>query len=308
MQSKSGKEWLGANGKWLIGVLACMLATHFALRSCDNKEQAIVRNTNEIVVASWNIGLEPVESRIDQMIEAIKTIDADILVVIELTPESAAQTLKDELQRAGMKYDFALAQKRERQSICVFYKPAVKLSHIKPLTQTDLGNPYLRQAFTAKALVGNFDFNLIAVHNKSKIPSESGDSTEMRNRQLNILRDYVRSATKGREKDAILIGTFNMIPDDDKDQFDRLNKFENLTFIAQPSKKAPFTFIARNGRSTSFIDGVAITKGVKEWVPGSFETVPLYDTFGRGKLWFREKVSDHVPIKVRFKTDAKDDD
>jgi endonuclease/exonuclease/phosphatase family metal-dependent hydrolase len=308
MPTTPPEKFFKANWIWLVCTLVALILTRVILRIAYPDKALVVRVPNEIIVASWNIGFDPVEKRIDEIVAGAREINADILVLIEVTPSSASEVLRREFQRAGMNYKVSVAQQRDRQSICVFYRNSIEISQVKPLKATDLGNPDLRQAYTATIKAGSFDFNFIAIHNKSKRQSETGDSTEMRNRQLNILRDFIRSATKGSEKDAILIGDFNMLPDEDKDQFDRLNKFGNLMFIAQPSEKSPFTFIARNGQDTSFIDGIAITKDVKEYVPGSFATVPLYELSGRGKLWFREKVSDHIPVMARFKTDGPDDD
>ncbi|MCE9559952.1 MAG: endonuclease/exonuclease/phosphatase family protein [Armatimonadetes bacterium] len=266
--------------------------------------------SDDIVIASWNIGFEPLESRIDDLIDAFKRIDADLILVVELTPYDAAKKLQRELASAGMRYQYSIAEKRELQNLCVLYRDPVKVSDVRAFKDVNLGSTKLRTAYTAHVQAGKFDFALIGVHNKSKRKEGPGQDTEgMRIQQLQLLRDEISRKLSGSEKDLLLIGDYNMIRGDDQEQYDILNSNANLAFLTENSPKDAFTYIFKGGQKTSFIDGYGIAKGntEREYVAGSFQVVPLHEHYyGRGLAMFH-KISDHLPTSARFKITGDDD-
>lgn len=269
----------------------------------------IPRGKHEVVIAAWNIAPDPVEDKLDRLVRSISAIDPAVIALEEVTPLSGADVLIGGLAKKGLVYTKTFAENRDRQNIVVLAKKGVSVTNVRPIPGTNLGIDRLRAAYCADVRVGKFDFILVAVHLKSKLTdNEFPNTVATRNRQAAAISDYLRKRTAGKEKDVLIVGDYNMVPGEDDVTFRTLNVYGELRFIAQPSPSNPFTYIFKDGKRTSFIDNFAISRRfTKEWVPNSFVVPRLDKMFNEGLLWYRDMVSDHLPVAARFRTDRDDD-
>ncbi|HRJ26567.1 MAG TPA: hypothetical protein PLO61_03535 [Fimbriimonadaceae bacterium] len=260
----------------------------------------IQKGTDEIVVAAWNINMDPVGERLAYLVDGIVAMNPDILAVTELTPLSDRKVLEDALAKRGLKYTSTFAEQRERQNIVLFVREGVQVTNVKPIPGSNDGQSDLRMAYSARVKVGNFDSLVVAVHNKSKrVRDGREDTSGIRNRQTAAIWKFVKQEM-GSDPDVMIIGDYNMVPGEDDVNFRSLNPEGKLEILSQPSLKNPFTFIFSDG-NTSFIDGFAINKGNKHYVRDSFYAVRLDQFFRNTKVWFRQNITDHIPVSAKFK-------
>ena len=285
------------------GLLALTLAASLAPGSL------IPRGKHEAVIAAWNIAPDPIEDKLDRLVRSIRAMAPAVIALVEVTPLSGADVLLKGLAKQGASYTKSYAEKRERQNIVLLAKKGVTVTNVRGIPGSNLGIDRLRMAYCADVRVGKFDFILVAVHLKSKLTdAEFPNTVATRNRQAAAISDYLRKRTAGKEKDVLIVGDYNMVPGEDDVTFRTLNVYGELRFIAQPSQTNPFTFIFKDGKRTSFIDNFAISRRfTTEWVPNSFVVPRLDKMFGEGMLWYRDLVSDHLPVAARFRTDRDDD-
>lgn len=302
------------NLPWLIfAPLPILAVAGFSLFRTQDASTAPVeplpRAKEECLIAAWNIGMEPLDGRIREVTQVLRRLDADVLLLTEVTPKTTANQLANQLRSQGLAYEVHFAQVREKQNIALFVKPEVRVNEIKPVPGSDDGNPDLRQAFSAKVKIGQFDTILIGVHNKSKRQTEGAEPTfKVRRRQAEALAAFVSKETRSTEKDVILLGDYNMIPGEDEAEYKILGANGLLKFVGKPSSDAPFTQFSPRGDRTSFIDGYAVASpATQEWVDSSFGVLRLDKMFGWELVKVRERISDHFPIYARFRTDRDDD-
>lgn len=260
----------------------------------------IVKAKNEIVVAAWNINMDPVGERLEHLGRGIEALDPDIIALTELTPLKDRDLIIKELGKRGMKFSSTFAEDRKQQNIVVFAREGVQITDVKPIPGSNDGNKDLRSAYSGRVKVGDFDFLLIAVHNKSKRAREGlEDTVNIRNRQTAAIWKFIEANTK-KDKDVMVIGDYNMKPVEDDANFKSLNPKGFLEVLSKPSAKNPYTYIFSDG-TTSYIDGFSITKGMKNYVRDSFTCVKLNEFFGKDNVWFRQNVTDHIPVAARFR-------
>lgn len=258
-------------------------------------------------VASWNIGFEPVSSRIDELIQGVRALDADVFVLIEFTPDSDLKVLEDALRQSGLPYTGTVYQSRQKQNLAFFIRDGIKVTRAQVWSELQLGNPDHRPAVALNLQAGHFDFTLVAVHLKSKRKSE-GDPDAIRTAQLKLLRNRIRRSLQGQEQDLVLLGDYNMIPTEDAAQFELLNQGIGLDFLQMSLPPGATSHLNASGEPDSLLDGIALSPSAhQEYTPHSFEILPLDLSFRRGRAWFRKNVSDHLPLRLSFDTTVDHD-
>ena len=120
-------------------------------------------------VASWNLaGFQGLTAeRLDRQAEGLGLLDAEVVALVEINPESALDGLRTRLHTMGVDYHSAIIPQTNKLKIGLLYKAGVSVEHVRLLEGSDGGDPDRRKAFIANITVGKFDFQLIVVHLKS---------------------------------------------------------------------------------------------------------------------------------------------
>ena len=259
-------------------------------------------------IATWNIGgFNPIpQSKLDRIIEGIRELDADIVVLPELNPITHAQKIADKLSEApGQCYKAAAPdQPLAKQDIGFVFKCDVTVTDPGLVIGSDLGKQGYRNGAVIHGKVGQFDFVLIGLHLKA---SRGKANRDLRDEQLRIIRAYVQGVLMGGEKDVLVIGDYNMVPGEDADNFDTLNAVQSLRFVSSEDLAGGFSHIS-NGGPGNLLDGYAFTKvDASEYQEGSVEIVQMHDTLGLSLSQFSSRVTDHLPVLAEFDIDTDHD-
>jgi endonuclease/exonuclease/phosphatase family metal-dependent hydrolase len=260
-------------------------------------------------IATWNIeGFSAIpQSRLNKIVDGLKELDADIVVLPELNPLSHAQAIADKLSETpGQCYKAtAIDQPLAHQEIGFVHKCAVTVSASELVIGSDLGEPDARNGAVIRAKIGSFDFVVIGLHLKS---GRTAANRRMRNEQLKIIRAYVEGVVMGGEKDVLVIGDYNMIPAPDHENFETLNAVGTLRFVSSEDLAGGFSHISESGGAGNLLDGYGFTNiDASEYQEGSVEIVQLHERLGLSLFQFKSQVSDHLPVVAEFNVDADHD-
>lgn len=265
------------------------------------------------VVAGWNIlGVEEIPAaRIRNIAAVIRRIDPDLIVLTEVNPDVAAQSIAEELGD-GYQDAVILPQGGEVvQNIALIFKEGVSVSNARLIDGTDLPEePRSRKALTANVRIGAFDFILIGVHLKS---SRDNPSRQKRTRQARAIARFISRETQGNEKDVLVIGDYNMIPPtadkvNDQVNFIAMSPTNFLRFVSTDFLNGSASHIDTCTPSLkgNLLDGYAISRTfTREYIPGTRLLSPA--TFGRTCSSYLRNVSDHLPVVSRFRVTTDDD-
>lgn len=284
-----------------------MVVVSFAFRPRSATLKPSTFASGSVLVAAWNIGFDPLDDRSDSIVEAIVALDADVLLLSEFTPDSALEPLLRDLRREGLAYQGKIVQKRGKQNLVFLVRNGISVANQRVWEDIQLGNNDLRPALVADIRAGQFDFRLVGVHLKSKRLNSSSnpeqkDPNRVRDDQLRLLANHITRELGTNEKDLMVIGDYNMIPDEDKAQFDMLRAV-GLTFPHFWVNKEHVSYLRADGKSGSMLDGMGISPSAgEEFVKGSFQVVQLHQTLKVSKSKFRREYSDHLPIAAEFDT------
>jgi exonuclease III len=269
-------------------------------------------------VASWNIKGIPALSnqRADRVANAIRNLNPDVIVLEEVTPESIAPRIKNQLTG----YNLSFRHQTATQSIVILSKTAVSVTNPRLIAGSNDGNPGLRKALAANVKIGQFDFILIGVHMKANRPgntSNPNDPQRVRTREAQAIANFIRTATQGAEKDVMVVGDYNMVPGEDDVNFRAMSpgtgSNEFLRYISTESLVNEVSHIKNctggqpNG---NLLDGWAISKNFTgEYVADSLEILNV-DNSIFGSLTcgqYTSNLSDHLLLLAKFRTGADDD-
>jgi endonuclease/exonuclease/phosphatase family metal-dependent hydrolase len=269
-------------------------------------------------VMTWNLGgFTPIApGNIKNIARVIVEIKPDVIAVQEMTPADNFRVLRDEL--VALNHDYRAkylttvpkpdggTRANNRQMLGILYLPHAKVERLRTISGSEAGNPNLRHAQIAWVKVHEFDFHLVNVHLKAgRRPADR----DIRNVQTRAIREtLVRLLRTGAEKDVLLVGDYNMIPIQDRVNFETLQMrntplaFLSDSFIGQGSH------LKANGEGGSLLDGYAITRDATvEYIPGSERLHPAHRMFGWAPPWYVQNVSDHLPLSARFRAEEDDD-
>lgn len=255
-------------------------------------------------IAVWNLaGYNAISTeKLENQIEGLSILDAEIVVLVEVKPLSHIDRLIEGLRNNGCDYEKRILQQPKDLNIGVIFKTGVEISNEPEFIAGSQGNYQDgRRAFSLDMKVGKFDFHLIAVHLKS---GRRKIQQDIRDTQCRAIGAYI---TKYREentrKPVLLMGDFNMIPGQDVSNFHHLGGEDIMDFLSSWDLQARFSHILKKGRA-NLLDGFAITRTyTREYIRGSLRLFPMHWTMELGREVFREKVSDHLPFVASFRID-----
>ncbi len=287
---------MNTNSRVLVLVCAVMLVS-----TADLAAQSTSR------IAGWNLlGYYPIpESRIPALAEGIIRIDADLVAVVEVNPTRTLARLVDALGEEGHDYVYRIISQPARQKIGILFKPHVQIADEQLIPRSDIGDSDNRKAFFCRVKINEFDFFLVAVHLKS---SRSGSDRAIRNRQAAAIARFLQSQlADSSERDVLIVGDYNMIPNQDQTNFETLGMDGYLQFISSEELESG-SHIGRDGELGNLLDGYAISRDhTSEYAPGTLEILPLHEEMDLTLLEFSEQVSDHLPLVATFNIDRDDD-
>lgn len=255
-------------------------------------------------IAAWNLANNFValtDERIANQVEGLALLDAEVVTLVECKPFEYMQTLIDRLAERGCAYESVmLAQPDTDLNIGVLFKRGVEASNPRFIPGSGGGHPGARQAMVVDMKVGKFDFMLIGVHLKS---GREKINQEIRDRQAQVIGDFITDFSARSTEDILLMGDFSMIPGEDVSNFHALGGNDLMNFLSSWDLQARFSHILPAGRA-NLLDGFAISRQRnKEYIRGSLRLFPMHWTMDMGRSRFRETVSDHLPFVASFRID-----
>ena len=282
----------------------------------------------DAVIAEWNVacGIElgaghtgrPIPpERIKRIGEIIaQKIQPDVIVLSEVFPAHAAADIAAAATKAGWKMQATVVPKQPAgctQFLAFLKRPGVRTSGTRALPGTEAADfPSTRRAIITKARVGAFDFYLVGVHFKS---ARGKPERTARDGQCARLADQLAQldkATAHPEHDFLVVGDYNMIPAQDASNFAALNRHSTFRFLSNSVLGTTHVGACNAGVPVgNHLDGYAIaTPATQELISGTMEILN-HERLGLPCSAFLESspnfVSDHFPLRARFRTDQDDD-
>lgn len=300
--------------KWFVTTLA---AVAFMLNA----------QASDLRIISWNIEDAVPHSKADFIAKTAKAEKADILALQEVnaSPYYLANDLSEQL---GPNWDYRVttSAKNTKQLAIFWNTKTVKLKTSKVpnhgiYEETDIqaGDLTAAPAQIGYFQKGAFDFFLINVN-----LIDAWQSQDVKLKQAEVLHAWVsgrKKALSGTENDFIVAGSFNFgfpgerasafLDDDviDNPSYSILEGKGLLKFTMYETwKKDPTakTFIGDWEHDDRLVDGFALSKGaVRHYVAGSSRVLPVVKQF-EDIDDYMERVSNHLPVIARFKTDFED--
>lgn len=275
-------------------------------------------------VAAWNImGFDPIPSTRTRLIaRAIHNLQPDVIALSEVNSSSAQETLDlmiATLRDLGSRYRVVFIPQTSRQALALLFKdsPRVSVTGEQLIQGSDDNDRDLRKALAANVRIGRFDFILIAVHMKS---ARGNAERQTRTRQAGAIATFISDATRGNEKDVLLIGDYNMIPGQDDINFQTISPGtganEFLRFVSTERLTGQISHFSNcNPVRGNLLDGYAVSRRfTHEYREGTLRLIPFTDPIFRqpGGATFNcttytGLVSDHLPLVARFRTNRDDD-
>lgn len=250
-------------------------------------------------IAAWNLkGFGGIPAtRFDELAEVISFIDAEVIAVVEVSPDSAAMDITNELNAMGLCYRSVLLDQSANMNIAVLHKCSAQVTNPRLIDGSDNGNSSLRKALAVDVRVGQFDFILITVHMKA---GRGSTNRGVRDNQAQAIAAFIQSETSGAEKDVLVVGDYNMIPVEDDTNFTAMNPSSFLDFVSSSDLAGEFTHITSSGAG-NLLDGYAVSnQHTVEYLPATLRILPMHDTLGLSLDDYRDNVSDHLPVTADF--------
>lgn len=259
-------------------------------------------------IATWNLGgfHQIPQENLDNIIEGLKKLDADILVLPELNPASHGQAIAEKLSEpADSCYKSIVPdQPKASQEIGFLHKCHVTVSNAGLLIGSDLGKQGYRNAAVVHVKIDEFDFVLIGLHLKA---GRGTSNRSLRDEQLEIISGYVQGVLMAGEKDVLVIGDYNMIPGQDADNFETLNADNSLRYVSSEDLAGQGSHISTSGIG-NLLDGYAFTNvDAPEYQEGTLQIVPMHDELGFTLSGYKAEITDHLPLVAEFETGVDGD-
>ena len=308
------------NFKVLFSLFFLMLSFIFSNVDIPADEQgtANIREPNEIRLAAWNIerlGWGGKYERSDPELKDMAKIlsQYDFIAITELMGDTTQ--FKEVLKKLSkMKYEYcSLVSKpvgsknntyRERYAF-LYRKGLVKLvdkGNFYPDSDIDNdGNDdFNRNPYWASFRAGNFDFTVVVVHIRA---GDMDDDPRSENELLKSVFEDIQDTNGDDENDVILVGDFNMSPDDHgfRDLAEKVKP--KVTELIQPPKKTTIT-------DTGLYDNIFLqTEYLTEYTSKKESGVDCFDEdmFGNNDEK-AGRISNHRPVWADFRIDLEDDD
>jgi len=216
-------------------------------------------------IATWNlVGFNQIpQENLNNIIEGLKKLDADILVLPELNPLPHGQAVADKLSEpADSCYKSIVPdQPIARQEIGFLHKCHVTVTSAGLVIGSDLSKRGYRNATASHVKIDEFDF--------------------------------VQGVLVAGEKGVLVIGDYNMIQGQDADN--------SLLYVSSEELVEQGSHISTNDID-NLLDGYAfINVDDPEYQEGSLQIVPMRDELGFTLSGYKEEVTDHLSLVAEFK-------
>src|SRR5262245_56010980 len=240
-------------------------------------------NRTTATVGAWNVKGRPTgisTTRAEKLAKGIADLDADVLVLCEVSSDAILATIVKRVAGHGLKYQAVMPAQESDIKIAVLAKEGIELKDVTLIEGSGFGDgKSIRKALSGFVRIGKFDFRLVGVHLKS---ARDATSWKKRSEQNVVIAKFVKDTLDaGTERDVLIVGDYNMIPVEDDDNFKSLNPTGFLRFISSEVITPPiFSHISASGGQGNLLDGFAISEGhTKEYVRGSLRVFPLNKSF-----------------------------
>ena len=257
-------------------------------------------------VAAWNLagfGGIP-DERLARQVEGLTMLDAEVVALVEINPESALQALQQGLAAKGVSYHTSILPQENNLHIGVLYKDGITVSNARFIDGSDLGDSRRRKALVLDVEIGRFDFMLIVVHLKS---GRDADNQQLRDQQAKVIGDFITERRSQSREDILLVGDFNMIPGQDVSNFHNLGGDDLMDFVSSWDLQDRYSHLLGVGRA-NLLDGFAISRTYStEYIRGSLRIFPMHWAMDIGREKFRDTVSDHLPFVASFRIERARD-
>lgn len=257
-------------------------------------------------IAAWNLagfGGIPAK-RLEKQIEGLALLDAEVIALVEINPQSALKTLQQGLKQKGVIYDSKLIPQANDLHIGVLYKKGITAKNARLIDGSDLDDSARRKAFVVDMKINKFDFVLIVVHLKS---GRGTTQQKIRDDQAKVIGEFIKKRRQQSREDILLMGDFNMIPGQDVSNFHHLGGDDIMDFVSSWDLQDRFSHILEAGRA-NLLDGFAISRTYStEYIRGSLRIFPMHWSMDIGRAKFRRDVSDHLPFVASFRIDRDRD-
>ncbi len=257
-------------------------------------------------IAAWNLagyGGIP-EERLLKQVEGLALLDAEVIALVEISPFSAVETLKQGLAEKGVVYESCVLPQQSDLNLGVLYKQGITAENPRLLEGSDLNDARRRKALLVDMKVGKFDFLLMVVHLKS---GRGSSDQKIRDEQAKVIGQFITDKRNQSREDILLVGDFNMIPGEDVSNFHHLGGDDLMNFLSSWDLQERYSHILEAGRA-NLLDGFAISRKYStEYIRGSLKLFPMHWAMDMGRERFRETVSDHLPFVAKFRIDRSRD-
>jgi endonuclease/exonuclease/phosphatase family metal-dependent hydrolase len=254
-------------------------------------------------IAAWNLqGFTPItQARVQEQVEALKILDADVVALVEVNPLVTMGRLTTQLNSSGLCYQSSILDQTATLDMGVLFKCGVTASNPRFIAGSDLGVASARNAFVVDMRVGRFDFVMIVVHLKS---GRGAAEQATRDQQAAVIATFIAQLRAAHpQRDILVLGDFNMIPGQDVSNFHVLGGSDTLDFLSSWDMQESFSHILPAGPA-NLLDGFAITRTfTTEYVRGSLRVFPMHWAMDMGLERFRDTISDHLPFVATFRID-----
>ncbi len=254
----------------------------------------------QLSIASFNIRIFSNKSRSDDELDDIAKVlkNYDIIAIQELRDPEVLQRTVDILKKMGYNYNYEISHHlaHSPELYAFLYRQNKVSVAIKGELYPDTLHQFIREPFYATFRAGNFDFTLLTIHllygkNKANRRPEAAALTEV---YQNILKQ------NPHEHDVILLGDFNLPPDDIG--FKSLRSLPSMTYLIRPPEKTTVT-------DTSLYDNFWFERQYLHEYSGKSGVNRFDETlFGNDDTRAKKAVSDHRLIWSIYNLPDKDDD
>jgi len=289
----------------ILGVIFCTLLL----------SPSTVSAQETIKIATWNIRDLSTSSRNDFELLQISYVlkDYDLIAIQEVNNEDSLDKLKAWLGTIGHTFDYLFSPRSGTGSAGEHYAFLYRTDIIEPLDTGQLadGN-FARPPYFASFRAGDFDFTIVSIHVCSGCGGLAEAGRELEVARLGLIYN---SLMNGPEKDVIVVGDFNLNPNNGS--FINLVSVENTVPIYSCSTLTECKQDATTTRDSNLFDNIWLSQNHVTEYTGQrdqfkfdeelFED-PAGDSNDYRERYSRLSVSDHRPVWAEFRIDAGDDD
>lgn len=254
-------------------------------------------------IAVWNLaGFNPISNeRRDNQVRGLSLLDAELVTLVEVNPVGYLDDLAAGLAAEGLQYNTTILPQNDKLHIGFLHKPGVQLTNPRFIPGSDGTYSRGRKAIAVDVSIGKFHAVLIGVHLKA---GRDKNEQKLRDTQCKVIGEYIanlRDTPGYKTKTILLMGDFNMIPGQDVSNFHHLGGDDLMDFVSCWDLQDRFSHILEKGRA-NLLDGFAVSRTyATDYIRGSLRLFPMHWTLDRGREWYKDNVSDHLPFVASFR-------